>query len=131
MTVTAGRPGGTDIKGTATMNTSMKTSKWVRRFAKTVRDFALGLGLFAAVSLPGAFSLFSTAAHARRFEEEPLPLVQLATPPVEASKLATGLSPTHHMMVFVTLAVAFATLFALNLWFARHVRRVHASSRRQ
>ncbi len=110
--------------------------KLIRRYYRTARDFVVGLAAFHFAVLAGLASpcdWLSTAAHARRFEEEPLPMASgLISNIVPASPTGSlGWSSTHHAMMFLTLAVAFATMFALNLWFARHVRRVHASSRRR
>jgi hypothetical protein len=114
----------------------MATNKLISRYRRSARDFALGLGVFATAGLadlasPGCF--FSTAAHARRFEEEPLSLAIGQSPDAMTAfhTLTRGGSGGHQLMVIATLAVAFATMFALNLWFARHVRRVHVSARRR
>ena len=64
---------GNDLRGD---NSAMATNKLLRRYGRSARDFALGLGVFAGAAMAGVASpgcLFSTAAHARRFEEEPFP----------------------------------------------------------
>ena len=106
----------------------MSISKFVRRYYKASRDFALGLSLFSLVALPGVVSNCSifTTAHAKRYEGEQLPLVALPTPDVTAALPQAVVSGWSQMTVFVTLAIAFASIFAVNLWFARHVRRVHS-----
>lgn len=114
----------------------MTTTKWMRRYGRSAQDFALGLAAFSTAALTGGAGpcgFFSTAAHARRFEEEILPLVPVSgSETVQAFHAATpAWTMTHQVMVFATLAIAFASMFALNLWFARHVRRVHGSIQRR
>ena len=116
----------------------MKPKKLARRMAKPIRDFLAGLLIFTAVALSGmielptsATSWISSAAHARLLEAQApdAGLEQFLVP-------ATGIELTNNnqqqqVQVLISLALAFSTLFAMNLWFARHLRLAHAASRRR
>lgn len=111
----------------------MTSTKFKRRFSRPVRDFALGLTVFAASSLACGTNwmeksgVLSGAAQAGRFEE------QVNGEQVFGAVTAMPgavLGSLEHMSVFLSLALGFAGIFALNLWFARHVHRVHATHRR-
>lgn len=118
----------------------MTKAKLKRRFSRPVRDFALGLTVFAGSSLSSATEwmqltgLICGSAHARRVEVEPMPAgAGLGDQTFDALSAMPGpsLGSLEHMSLFLTLALAFAAVFALNLWFARHVKRVHASYRKR
>ncbi len=113
----------------------MTTAKLKRRFSRPVRDFALGLTVFAGSSLACGTNwientgVLSGAAQAGRFEEDAISIGAQVSGAVIAMPGPVLGSP-EHMSMFLSLALGFAGVFALNLWFARHVQRVHASYRR-
>lgn len=102
---------------------SRRASLRVPRF---VSDFLLGALLFAAIAAHQAgLDMAGFSAHAAELPWPPEFSTFDAVPPVS---LAAG--GVVHMPDLVALGVACASLLALNLWFARHVRRVHVSSLR-
>ena len=129
----------------------MTARKLVRRWVRPTRDFLLGLGVYAAVGCSGladagaAAQLFGGAAHARLLEH-PVALqpaqsadwagIAIIGAPAgdRLAALAVSSSMTSVMMSTI-MALAFASLFSLNLWFARHLRHAYRvqlrASRRQ
>lgn len=104
----------------------MNSRRALPRVSRVVRDFLLGALLFAVIAAHLAgFDTTGLSAHAAELPWPPEFATLDAVPPVS---LAAG--GTVHIPALVTLGLACASLFALNLWFARHVRRVHVSSRR-
>lgn len=110
----------------------MNRSKLMRRMAPAARDFLTGLLLFAGVAMSGLIDTaergsgwLTTSAHARLFELEMLDGI------VEAASIAPVAAAQPQGLAMAVLALAFASLFAVNLWFARHIRRAHASYRRR
>lgn len=102
----------------------MKRSKLKRRLMRPFRDFMLGLGLFAAVAAPGVAGHlcpsgpFGGEVHAGLFRAghaEGLPLSD----------------PSQHLMLLIILGIVSASLFALNMWFIRHLRRAYRRPRRR
>lgn len=88
-------------------------------------DFATGLIVFWIVAVPtiwgcdsGIFGPWPSSARAH-FQAWP-----------HDSAVASVLQGPS-LLSFVCLATAFAFLFAFNLWFVRHIRRVHATYRRR
>lgn len=110
------------------------------RIGQFLMDAALGLALFAALVS------FGTDGGNARAEVRPAPdaAVYAAAPSVDASSVVMGLvsqaSPQaltlslprpqafykNEQVVLSMLALVFATLFALNLGFWRHLRRTYA-----
>ena len=126
------------------MEHRMKTTKLARRWSRPARDFLAGLAVFAVIAAvamidnvgPGQF--FASSAHARLLEYPQAVPAELAIPGLGAStELETGAAvPVRRMASVATLALAFAGMFALNLWFARQLRiaarsRVRAARRQQ
>lgn len=90
-------------------------------------DFLLALGLFAAVALLACGGdMGAGSAHA----------ADMAWPPVFAhydAPLPLALQPQRSaelLSATIAVGVAFATAFALNLWFIRHISRVYVAARR-
>ena len=122
----------------------MNTTKLARRWTRPARDFLAGLAAFAVIATvvmidnvgPGQF--FGSSAHARLLEyPQPVP-AELSIPGLGASpEVKTGpADPVHQMASVVTLALAFAAMFSVNMWFARQLRitarsRVRAARRQQ
>ena len=110
----------------------MNSSKLARRWARPARDFLLGLGIYGAVAVSGlvhaggSTEIFGSAAHARLFEQPPEFAVESAANAPSVSEIMT-LAASSDMVTPVMLAVACATLFSLNMWFARHLRQLHRS----
>ncbi len=88
-----------------------------RRLARPVRDFLTGLLIFCV--LAGAGVLQPTGAWLTTSAQ-----AEVAT--LTSARLAA--SP-HEVITLICLALSFASLFTLNLWFARHVRQAHATYR--
>jgi len=113
----------------------MNHHKLARRMVRPLRDFLIGLALFSGVALSGVLDvcqggvcqggLFASSAHARMFTPEP------KSDPGDRSSIEPTSPAGQPTLALASLAVAFATLTALNLWFARHICRVHASYRRR
>lgn len=110
----------------------MNQTKLVRRLALPVRDFAAGLSLFLLVAASSAgvaptsgAGWIATSAQAHFVKVDNMDGMIGAILAVPAVAGPNGLMAT------LCLALAFASLFALNLWFARHVKRVHATYRRR
>lgn len=87
------------------------------RLARPVRDFLTGLLIFAVLAGAGVLqptgAWLTTSAQAE--------VATLASAPLAASP--------HDVVTLICLALSFASLFTLNLWFARHVRQAHATYR--
>lgn len=102
----------------------MKRSKFKRRFMRPFRDFVLGLGLFAAVAAPGVAGHlcqsgpFGGEVHASLFR------------PNNTAGLPLS-DPAQHVMLLIILAIVSASVFALNMWFIRHLRRTYRVPRRR
>ena len=114
----------------------MNLTKLSRRTKRSIRDFLAGLMLFGAVALSGVVDTtpssggwIASAAHARLLEGEPTAMLVKAPPNAATATAAT--SRRQQVMGFISLALALSTIFALNLWFARHMRQAHASYRRR
>lgn len=102
----------------------MNQIKLSRRTRRLIRDFALGLALFVALAMSGLIELggfmnwIAATAHAGLQPEPEGPVMQ--------SLLATAQVGVHlQVMALFSMALAFASLFALNLWFAKHTQRLH------
>ncbi len=117
------------------MTPASTTAKFGRRLARPLRDFLLGLTLFAVVAVtglagaPDCSGLISNPAQARMFEIEPV-----AEDLAAAFAMGNGVvmqSVSQQFMALFSLALAFASVFAFNLWFARQLKRVHAVERRR
>ena len=111
----------------------MRMGKLARRFARPLRDFTLGLGLFAGFTLLAGLpsdpstGLWIDAAHARLLELPPeLPVLALAG--LEPIGLAAE-AWQPELATTLIFAVVCSSLLALNLWFARHLRRAYAGRR--
>ena len=112
------------------MKSETSTSRSGMPLPRAVRDFVLGLAVFTVLALPGIGLcvggakdfLGSTAlAHSEVRDGGLIGVVlHASSSPVVAA-----------LMTFASMAFAFASLFALNLWLLRHVRHVHAASRRR
>ncbi len=109
----------------------MTRSKFARRMARPVGDFLFGLGLFGAVVLPSLLEAsrsgggwLASSAHAHLFE------IQMMDRMFEMAAIAPVSAGQPGVLAVICMAMAFASLFSLNLWFARHVRKAHASYRR-
>lgn len=87
------------------------------RLARPVRDFLTGLLIFCV--LAGAGVLQPTGAW----------LTTSAQAEVATLAVAPAAASPHDVMTLICLALSFASLFTLNLWFARHVRQAHAAYR--
>jgi hypothetical protein len=102
-----------------------------RRVPRGLRDFLLGLTLFAVVAMaglagePGGGGIFTNPAQARFLVEEP------AVGAWVSAGSVTLRPPGQQLADLASLALAFAAVFAFNLWFARHLRRVHAGDTRR
>ncbi len=130
------------------MSHDMNHTKRVRRMARPVRDFLAGLALFTVVAgtgvvdqAPVGAGWIATAAQAGRLETQTVdPSLEpflVEAPAVQAGgSQGTGAQfraseRQQQVLILISLALAFATVFALNLWFARHVRRARATYRRR
>lgn len=90
-------------------------------------DFLLGLGLFAfltALACGGDIAGLSAAAADMAWPPE-FAAFDVALPPA----LQQTRPAAQHLPALITLGLAFATTFALNMWFARHVSRVYVVAR--
>ena len=112
----------------------MASAKFLRRARRPIRDFLLGLGLFAVIAASGvaqqgpSYGLFAQSAHAGWMEEVAAATgaaLDLKVRPMEAEP---GL---RHAVTVGILASVLSGLFAFNLWFARHLRRAYAPRRRR
>ncbi len=108
-------------------------NKLVKRISRPVRDFLTGLGLFGFVTTASAtgwlhWTGICSNAQAGRLEDDPALFVASGMKAVTAGASAGSFE---QISTLLSLGLAFAAVFALNLWFARHVQRVHASSRRK
>ena len=110
----------------------------IRRFAKPFRDFVTGLMLFAVFGLsgfadraPADSGWITGTAHARYLSAEPPADARLE--PYLVRQVVADPQPgsQQQIMALLSLAIAFSTVFAFNLWLARHVRRAHAYYRRR
>lgn len=110
----------------------MMQHKLARRFARPARDFMFGMVLFLAIAVSGVVrtssssGLIASSAYAGLLEEEPAAQPQFGA----ERQVVAPLDMRQQAMALASLALAFSTLFAMNLWFARHLRRVHATQRR-
>lgn len=114
----------------------MTLPKISRSVAQVAGDFLAGLVLFAALVAPGlagspepGTGWLSNAAHARYDLLDPTFDIIDAGMAVPVPPEWITFQP--QVAALMSLALAFATLFAVNLWFARHVRRAHAAYRRR
>ena len=131
----ATRASGPDRGDTPAMN----PKKLKRRMARPIRDFLAGLLIFTAVALSGmielptsATSWISSAAHARLLEAQaPDAGLRQFLVPATGIELTNNNQQQQQLQVLISLALAFSTLFAMNLWFARHLRHAHAAYRRR
>lgn len=112
----------------------MPHAKVIRRFGRPFRDFSVALGAFTAVTVLSVFDsaqqagVFGGPAHAYRFVDDGSSASGLI-----AAHPAVSSSPgmVEHVAVLASLALALAGILTLNLWFARHVRRVNAAERKR
>ena len=111
----------------------MTTGKFSRRMRRPLRDFCLGLGLFIVVSASGmvntgpSYSLFAESAHAGWLDipaDAVDAALDLEAVPGELERTVWRVAETGIM------AVVLSGLLALNLWFARHLRRNAVAARR-
>jgi hypothetical protein len=109
----------------------MTRSKFSRRMARPFGDFLVGLCLFGALALPVGLEAsqpgggwLATSAHARHLE------LELMDRMIEMVTVAPVPAAGPSLLAVVCMGVAFASLFSMNLWFARHVRAAHASYQR-
>ncbi len=113
------------------------TNPFGGRFARPVRDFLLGLTLFTVVAVtclagaPDCSGLISNPAQARMFEVEPVAEDLAFAYALSHANAASMPSVSQQLMALTSLALAFASVFAFNLWFARQLRRVSAIERRR
>ncbi len=112
----------------------MTRPKLVRRMARPARDFALGLLLFCAFAVSGFADMtgptlqFAGSAHAGWFDELPITAtaeIQRAVG-MAGARLEPAAGALRQALAVMSLACAFALTVAVNLWFARHLRRAHA-----
>ena len=119
------------------MTSAKTTNLFGRRLARPVRDFLLGLTLFTVVAVtclagaPDCGGLISNPAQARLFEVEPVAEDLAVAFALSQAGAASMPSLSQQFMALSSLALAFASVFAFNLWFARQLRRVHAVERRR
>lgn len=119
------------------MTSAKTTNLFGSRLARPVRDFLLGLTLFTVVAVtclagaPDCGGLISNPAQARLFEVEPVAEDLAVAFALSQAGAASMPSLAQQFMALSSLALAFASVFALNLWFARQLRRVHAVERRR
>lgn len=105
-------------------------SKRESRLARPVRDFLAGFVAFGVLAGPGVLcpekscAVISSSAHAQISAADQLNGLVSG---VLAGPAAAG---PHGLVTLISLSLAFASLVALNLWIARHVRWVHATYRR-
>lgn len=93
-----------------------------------VFDFIAGLVGFLALATWLGAPCIEMSAYANELPwppqffvfDAPLPFELMASPP-----------PSRYLPDVLSLAVAFATTLALNLWFARHIARTYAKARRR
>jgi len=101
------------------------------RLSRPVRDFLTAFIAFGILAGPAVLcpesscAVISSAAHA---QIQAADQVNGVVSGMLAGPVAGG---THGLVTLITLSLAFASLVTLNLWIARHVRRVHATYRRQ
>jgi hypothetical protein len=121
--------GKVELLGTREMGDSaMNQTKLGRRAKRIIRDFVVGLVLFLVIAVSGAIERGGGAdwvagtAHAGFFHLEPHDSVRHGFEAIGAPVKAH-----QRLMTLFSMALAFASMFALNLWFVRHVRRLHAS----
>ena len=115
----------------------MNPKKLKRRMIRPMRDFLAGLMMFTAVALSGVIdvppagtSWISSSAHARMLvADAPDPALEQFLVPAPRIELIA--SRQQHLLALLSLALAFSTLFAANMWFARHLRHAHAAYRRR
>ena len=96
------------------------------------RDFALGLGLFAAVAIAGSYvPSRSSAQHAPIFSSTAYAAAPHASWAVSNPMKSTPIvyRSTDTRAATVILGLTFASLFAFNMGLFRHLRRVYASPR--
>lgn len=114
----------------------MSKARLTRRLVRPVADFALGLALFGALvasgvvdwSTPGG--LIAGSAHAGWLEEIPKAIAGIERAvELAGTRIEPAASTLHHWLTVMSLALAFASMFAVNMWFIRHLRRVRTGSR--
>ena len=102
---------------------------------KAIRDFLIGLVLFGSLAASGIVerapigtSWIASAAHARLLESEAFDpgLVPFL---VAAPSIEVAAGSQQQIFALLCLALAFSTIFAFNLWFARHLLQAHATNR--
>ena len=114
----------------------MIIAKLGSRVPRPVRDFFLGLTLFTVVAVtslvgaPSCHDLLSSTAHARFYELEPVAVDLEQAESVMQMRVGVSHPSLQHVMM-ASLALTFAGVFALNLWFARNLKRLHAVERRR
>jgi hypothetical protein len=111
----------------------MSRSKLARKLAVPMRDFMLGLGIFlvlafvcTGVSVVDGHIAFDVA-HARFLE--PAGTAEMVT--VTDASVGQFGRELQRAVTFGLLAMTFALMFAVNVWFVRHVRRAYSGSGRK
>jgi hypothetical protein len=116
------------------MESAMTIRKLARRWKRPARDFALGLGLYAVFALSGITELvssghlFGSSAQAQLLEASELEAVKAFTADWSTTVQSLAASVELRQRAMITSAMfafAFASMFALNMWFGRHLRFVH------
>jgi hypothetical protein len=102
-----------------------------RRLGRSLRDFVTGFVLFCVVAGPAMLcpesfcAVLSTSAQAQIHAAEQMD-------GSHAGLFAGAVAGSHHrLMTLLSLGLAFASVFTLNLWIARHIGQVHATYRRR
>lgn len=106
-----------------------------RGATRATRDFLIGLCVFGVLAVvvppashlqhgvPLAMLTDTVEAWSARSGEGALPLVAALPDAAAAKERAT------YNLMWSTLALVFSSLVAFNLWFFRHLRRIHGASR--
>lgn len=113
----------------------MVNCRKARGATRTTRDFLIGLCVFAALAvvlppahplkpgMPLAMLTDTVEAWSAHSGADALSLVAALPDAAAAKERAT------YNTMWSTLALIFSSLVAFNLWFFRHLRRVHVASR--
>lgn len=110
----------------------MTRAKLSRRLARPFRDFLAGLLAFGGVTVSGLIAMpesgagwLASSAHAGRVAPHTLEGI------MEVARTIPAGGQQHQVLSLICLGLAFASMLALNLWFARHLRRAYVVSRRR
>lgn len=102
-----------------------------RRVARPLRDFATGFVLFCLLAGPGILGPESVGAVLSMSAQAQIHLAEQMDEATMGVVATVAAGSPHGLITLFSLALAFASLFTLNLWIARHVRQVHATYRRR